>query len=107
MLLVVKNIAEEFKSELQQLYGDELLNLILFGSYAKGDYHEESDIDFAIVLKNKDIIATNEIFKITPISSSISLKYNQLVSFLPVSFDKFTESRLSIYRFIKTEGIII
>jgi uncharacterized protein len=32
---------------------------LLFGSYAKGTYHEESDIDIAIVLKHvNDIIDT-------------------------------------------------
>jgi len=107
MVSTVKKIAHEFKAELQQLYGDELLSLILFGSHARGDFHEESDIDFAIVLKNKDIVATDEIFKITPITSTISLKYSQLITFLPVSFQKFNESRLAIYRFIKTEGIVI
>ena len=107
MLSMVKDIAQEFKAELQQLYGDELLSVILFGSHARGDFHEESDIDFAIILKSKDAVATDEIFKITPISSSISLKNNQLVSFLPVPFQKFNESRLSIYRLIKTEGIVI
>ena len=107
MLSIVKDIAQEFKSELQQLYGDELLSIILFGSHARGDFQEESDIDFAIVLKNKNVIATDEIFKITPISSSISLKYSRLISFLPVPSQKFNESRLAIYRFIKTEGIVI
>ncbi len=107
MLPIVKEIAVEFKAELQKLYGDNLTALILFGSHARGDYHEESDIDFAVVLKEIESTPGREIFKISPISVELDLKYNQYVSFLPLSQQKLTESRLSIHRFIKTEGIPI
>ena len=107
MLPIVKEIADEFKAELQKLYGDNLAALILFGSHARGDYHEESDIDFAVVLKEIESTPGREIFKISPISVELDLKYGQYVSFLPLSHQKLTESRLSIHRFIKTEGIPI
>ncbi len=107
MNVPIKKIAYEFKRELQKLYGDDLSALVLFGSFARGDFHEESDVDFAVVLNNNELIATDEIFKITPISTSISLKYNKIVSFLPMSLLKFNESKLAIHRYIKTEGLTI
>ncbi len=40
------------KARLQQLYGSRLKALILFGSRARGDFTEASDIDLAIVLEH-------------------------------------------------------
>jgi len=48
-------LTQAVKSELQTLYGKRLAKLILYGSYARGDYHEGSDIDFLVVLKDDDI----------------------------------------------------
>ncbi len=37
----------------------DIQSVVLFGSYAKGTYHDDSDIDIAIVLRNEnDIIDT-------------------------------------------------
>lgn len=107
MLPIVKQIAIEFKAELQKMYGDNLAALILFGSQARGDYHEESDIDFAVVLKELESTPGKEIFRISPISVDLDLKYGHYISFLPLSYQRLSESQLSIHRFIKSEGIPI
>jgi len=44
------NIANEYAEALNQKYN--LIKVILFGSYAKGNFHEESDIDIAVVFKD-------------------------------------------------------
>jgi len=104
---VVKQIAEEYKSILQQIYGNELVELVLFGSYACGDYHEESDVDFAIVLFNPATRTTAELMKTAPISSQLSLKYGLMISSLPVSVQKKQTSLQSVFQNIRDEGISI
>lgn len=60
--MVAKNaIVQAVKAELQRLYGDRLAKLILYGSYARGDFHEESDIDFLIVLNDEEIDVGREL----------------------------------------------
>lgn len=44
-------ILEELKRTLSNFLGDQLVNIILFGSMARGDYHDESDIDVAIIVR--------------------------------------------------------
>jgi uncharacterized protein len=107
MLAIVKQIAEEFKAELHQVYGEELASLILFGSHARGDFSADSDIDFAVVLKNPNTTSTSEIFKISDISQDISLKYNQFVSYIGVPEQKLNNSSLGLYQEIRKDGIII
>ncbi len=42
---------------MKQLYGDRLESIVLFGSYARGDFHEDSDVDYLVVLDGNDISA--------------------------------------------------
>lgn len=44
------NIANQYAKALNQKYNFE--RIFLFGSYAKGNFHKESDIDIAVVFKD-------------------------------------------------------
>jgi predicted nucleotidyltransferase len=88
MIPIVQQVANEYKVQLQKLYGNQLVELILFGSYARGDFNTESDIDFAVVLSNSDVYPAEEILKITPLSLQLELKYGLMLCTLPVSWKK-------------------
>ena len=77
---VEKKVLEELKRNLTGLLGDRLRKLVLYGSRARGDYDEESDIDIAIVvrgltreLKNRilDMVADIEMEHLTPLSTLV------------------------------------
>ena len=44
------DIAQRYAHAVNEKY--QYIKIILFGSYAKGNYHEDSDIDIAVVLDN-------------------------------------------------------
>jgi predicted nucleotidyltransferase len=44
-----RRIAEDFARHLKAKYGDRIERIILFGSVARGDYREDSDIDLIVV----------------------------------------------------------
>jgi predicted nucleotidyltransferase len=44
-------VLRRYKAALQDLYGDKIDRVILFGSRARGDAHAESDYDVAVFLK--------------------------------------------------------
>ncbi len=105
LLNSIEPLAAEFKQDLLVLYGDRLAGLILFGSYARGDCQLESDMDFAVVLKDPATRPAAEIFRLAPLSAELSLKHGVMVSVLPVSEQKLNTSGQSIYQAIRTEGI--
>jgi predicted nucleotidyltransferase len=107
MEAIIKQIAEEFKAELSHLYGNDLASLILFGSHARGDFRQDSDIDFAVVLKNPDTTSTSEINKIADISQEISTKYDLFVSYIGMPEQKLKNSTLGLYQEIRKDGIVI
>ena len=81
MTATAENIVSQFKSILQKLYGERLAKVILFGSYARGEEKETSDIDFLVVLKDKKISTFSEIEKMNSLSYDIMLKYGKVISF--------------------------
>jgi hypothetical protein len=51
----VEEIVERLRkcaSELEKMLGDEFLGLVLFGSWARGEAREDSDVDVFVVLKS-------------------------------------------------------
>jgi uncharacterized protein len=54
MVKPVDDKALFFAGRLREQIGSRLLQLVLFGSRARGDAHEGSDYDFLVVLDTKD-----------------------------------------------------
>ena len=47
----IRNIVYTFSFQLRKLLGDKLSKIIMYGSYARGDYHQYSDVDVMILVK--------------------------------------------------------
>jgi len=45
----IKNIIEEFVNGVNEILGNRVKKIILYGSYARGDYNKSSDIDIMLL----------------------------------------------------------
>ncbi len=54
MTHVVEDVLKRYVNDVQQIYGDKLKTVILYGSYARGDYRQDSDIDIMILVDLPD-----------------------------------------------------
>ena len=97
-------ILKELKNELQSIYGKKLAEIILYGSYARGDRTSQSDIDILVVLNGK-IKAGEEIDRMINIINELNLKYNSLISVIPISLDEYENIESPLILNIKREGI--
>jgi len=100
----VDGVIEEFSIRLKKLYGKKLKNIILYGSWARGEATEDSDIDIAIVFEGK-IIPGKEIDRMIEIITEINLKYGVLISIYPVSEADFLNLKSPLLINIRKEGI--
>jgi predicted nucleotidyltransferase len=107
MLPIIYQVANEYKTNLQNLYGNDLVEVILFGSYARGDNHEESDVDFAVVLRDPHTLTASDKIKTSVIDSRLSLKYGLMLSSLLTSSHKKQTSIQGVYQEIRKDGIVI
>ncbi|KQS24784.1 nucleotidyltransferase domain-containing protein [Dyadobacter sp. Leaf189] len=103
----VKALTEEFVAEVRALYGTRLHQVILFGSYARGEQHEESDVDYLVVLNDRELKTFAEISKMSPITSSLGLKYNLWISAIPFTVDKLLPGNALLSAAIHEEGIVL
>ncbi len=102
--MAIQKILEEFKTEVKRLYGRQLKNVILYGSWARGDATQESDIDLLIVL-DKEVILGKEIDRTVDIITDINLKYGVLLSAYPISIKDYASTNSPLFINIRREGV--
>lgn len=99
-------VLQQYKSELQQLYGDRFKQLILYGSYARGQQHGESDIDLLLMLNSMNS-PYSEIDAMSELNYSYLLNYELLISVVPTTAECFENMPNPLYFNIKKEGIVL
>lgn len=102
----INKFLEEFKMELKTLYGKRLKNIILYGSWARGDATDESDVDLAIILEG-EVVPFEEIDRLTEIACDIDLKYEVLISLYPISEHYYFHINTPFLINLREEGISI
>ena len=101
-------ILPELKQALQEHYGDRLVKLILYGSHARGEATEDSDIDVMVVLDGlKHSEASKELDATIDIVCDINLKYDTLLTLLPIGEDRFAEYLSPLLLNVRKEGITV
>ena len=79
----------DFANRLRQRYGDDLLYLVLFGSKARGDFDEESDLDMLVVIRMPDDDYWGYWDEIVGIAWDIELAYGFVISLVVKSEDDY------------------
>lgn len=72
----LKKIMNAFTAECKMLFGAKLLDVRLYGSYARGDQDSYSDIDLMILVDMNDDEASKYLFYVCGIASDISLEHD-------------------------------
>lgn len=110
--MCTKNQFEEIINQIveysKELFGDKFKNVILYGSYARGDYDEESDIDIMIMVDmDRDELAK---FRraMNNFCADLDLKYNVLLASKlqsQVFFDQW-KTTLPFYQNVIKDGVM-
>jgi len=84
-----------------------LVALRLFGSKARGDYTQESDVDIAVILDEVDQAVEQEVFDIC---FEVGLEYDLLLSPIVLSVSETNSSKHKItpfFKILEREGIAV
>lgn len=99
-------VAQAVADDLRRLYGDRLRHVVLFGSWARGDAHPDSDIDLLVVLDRVES-SWEERRRMESILSQHSFDSDTVIAALPVSEDAFAHSRRPVLATARREGQLV
>ena len=94
----------QLKQQLQQTYRDQLVNLILFGSQARGDAEPDSDLDILVIL-SRDVNPITEIKCNNTLITNLSLETDQLINCIYLSEQDWHNLKTPLIQNIQKEGI--
>lgn len=102
----IKTVLTEVKRLLKSIYGDALKDIILYGSYARGDFTEGSDIDLIILLKDmkEPVVERKKYFDAI---WELDLKHDTVISIIPFREEDYRTRRLPLVLNAKREGFCI
>ena len=105
----IHDIVLKFSQQVKKLLGQKLDKVILYGSYARGDYNEHSDIDIMILTTLTD----EEIKKTEPmlfdLAFDFQMDYGGDISVVVKNKDQFEYwlGALPFYNNVKKESIVL
>jgi len=100
----LNHLLNDFCKGLQDLYGDRLVRLMLFGSYARQEASDDSDLDIMVILKGS-VSPGDEIFRMGPLKTTLNLQYNELISVVPISEADYRNRHTPLLEAVHQEGI--
>lgn len=105
----IEELLNECVHEFHKIYKEKLMKVILIGSYARGDYNQDSDIDIVLLLNmtNEEINIENSL--LCEVTAELDYKYNALISTITLDINRFNKYRLvhCFYRNILDEGVVL
>lgn len=94
-------------SSLRTIYANSLLEVILYGSYARGTQTKESDVDIALILQERPSSeVTNSMIECV---ASYELESGKVLSVIDIDHKKYNQwkNSLPFYKNIQKEGIVL
>ena len=101
--IITKRMVQEYR----EIFGDSLKKVYLYGSYARGDYDDESDIDIVGIVDydEKDLSKANR--QLWHVASDLDMEYDVMVSASTIPLERFKrfQNALPYYRNILNDGV--
>lgn len=107
----VNNIINEFISEVNSILGNRVKKIILYGSYARGDFNKSSDVDIMILTDLTDDELEKYRRIIYGLAYDIEFDNNFDITLSPLikNIDKFNYwlEALPFYMNVQKEGVVL
>jgi len=103
----IQDIIALYVKKVEAIYGKHLRQIILFGSYARGDYHEDSDIDIMILLNLSDTEIKNFRHKLSDLTFEFNMDHDLDIKPIAKNEDHFYKwvEAYPFYSSVNKEGV--
>lgn len=105
----LNRLTEEIVKEYRRVYGTSIDSILLFGSYARGDENEESDVDIVAIVHGERILLQEQLKEIWNSSAEIGLANDVVISPTVIPYNEYEKYKdiLPYYSNIYKEGLVI
>lgn len=94
------------KERLQELFGSRFRGLVLYGSSARGEARENSDIDALCLLNGPE--NGNDLWAVTEALYPLQLEIpDRELHVMPVAADEYEAGDFALFRNVRAEGILV
>lgn len=102
----IEQIVAEYTTRLGAILGEELESVVLYGSRARGDAEEESDIDVLCVMRTQ--CDCGKLIELTSdVTAEISLKHDVVLSRAFVTARDYRSRNTPFLMNVRREGVIL
>lgn len=105
----IDKVLNQFITQISNLIGNRLKKVILYGSYARGDYDKNSDIDIMILTDLTDEEISEYRIKIRDLACDLELENDIIISPIVRNIEKYNK-RIDIIPFymnVQKEGVVL
>ena len=102
----IERILNEIKRYLEERYGEGIRKVILYGSHARGEATEDSDVDVMVVVS--DDLDPKEVRRsLEPLIGEFYVRDLEIVTVFPVRESDFEHKQSDILINVRKEGIVV
>jgi predicted nucleotidyltransferase len=109
MIAEIEKIVSPIYGAAEAALGEKLDQVILYGSYARGDYDAESDVDILVLAEIPKEECWSYRQRLGAVVDQLSLQYDVVVSLRVLDWETFHQWRdvLPFYQNVIREGVVI
>lgn len=97
-------VLRRFRAAVDEIYGDRVARVVLFGSRARGDAHPDSDYDVAVFLRDMPDRMV-ELNRLADLGTALLDETGELVHAMPYHAAMYNDERMPLMHEIRAEGI--
>lgn len=103
----MQSLIERYVSEIHKIYGSHVKQIILYGSYARGDYTADSDVDIMILLDISDMAIKEYRHQLSNMTYDFNLDYDLDIKPIAKNEEHFMKwiDNYPFYANIQKEGV--
>ncbi len=102
-------ISDKIVERYREIYGKDIVKVVLYGSYAREDNDELSDVDIAAIVKGERLNLQDRLKDVWSVANQIGFENDVIISPVVIPFDEYEKYKgtLLYYTNIDREGKVI
>jgi uncharacterized protein len=98
-------LLERFRAALDEIYGQRLERVMLYGSRARGDAREDSDYDVAVFLHDYTPGTSIELYRLADLSTAVLTETGAFIHAMPYPAGFYNDPHMPLMYAIRAEGV--